>query len=100
MAVDLRRNSATYLKWFAVELSAANRMAMLIPKGVAHGFQVLQDHSMLLYVHSQAYTPSLEDGVRADDPALSIDWPLPLTDWSPRDQSFAWISPEFETPFV
>jgi dTDP-4-dehydrorhamnose 3,5-epimerase len=99
VAVDLRRSSPTYLKWFAAELSAENCQAMLIPKGVAHGFQVLQVNSMLLYVHSHPYTPSLEDGLRANDPAIAIDWPLPITDWSQRDQTFALISPEFEPPF-
>ncbi len=100
VAVDLRRQSATYLKWFGAELSAQNHLAMLIPKGVAHGFQVLQSHSTLLYVHSHAYAPSLEGGLRADDPTLAIDWPLPLTDWSARDQSFAFLTTSFESPFA
>jgi dTDP-4-dehydrorhamnose 3,5-epimerase len=100
VAVDLRKTSQTYLKWFAAELNADNHLAMLIPKGVAHGFQVLQAHSVLIYVHSEVYTPSHEAGVRADDPALAIDWPLPLADWSQRDQAFALISPEFESSFV
>lgn len=100
VAVDLRRNSSTYLKWFGAELSAQNHLAMLIPQGVAHGFQVLQAHSKLLYVHSHAYTPSLEGGLRADDPVIGIDWPLALTEWSERDQSFAFLTTSFESPFA
>lgn len=100
VAVDLRHNSSTYLKWFGAELSAQNHLAMLIPEGVAHGFQVLQANSTLLYIHSAAYMPLLEGGLRADDPVLAIDWPLDLTEWSERDQSFALLTPLFESPFA
>jgi dTDP-4-dehydrorhamnose 3,5-epimerase len=100
VALDLRRNSSTYLRWHGVELSAENHQALLIPKGVAHGFQVLQADSTLLYVHSHEYTPHLEAGLRADDPVLAIDWPLVFTDWSDRDRALASIDSSFQSPFA
>jgi dTDP-4-dehydrorhamnose 3,5-epimerase len=100
VALDLRRSSATYLRWHAVELSAENHQALLIPKGVAHGFQVLQADSTLLYVHSHEYTPHLEAGILADDPALAIAWPLGFADWSDRDRALASIDSSFQSPFA
>jgi dTDP-4-dehydrorhamnose 3,5-epimerase len=100
VALDLRRSSSTYLRWHAVELSADNHQALLIPKGVAHGFQVLQTDSTLLYVHSHEYTPHLEAGIRADDPALAITWPLELTDWSDRDKALTPIDSSFQSSFA
>lgn len=99
VALDLRRSSNTYLRWHAVELSADNHQALLIPKGVAHGFQVLQADSTLLYVHSHEYTPHQEAGIRADDTALAITWPLEFVDWSDRDRALAPIDSLFQSPF-
>lgn len=100
VALDLRRSSATYLQWHALELSAENHLAILIPPGVAHGFQVLQDNSSLLYLHSHEYTPQLEAGLRADDPALAIDWPLAFADWSDRDRTLTRVDASFQSPFA
>lgn len=100
VALDLRRSSTTYLRWYAVELSAENHRALFIPKGVAHGFQVLQENSTLLYVHSYAYTPQLEAGICADDPALAIEWPLAFADWSDRDRGLARVDASFQSPFA
>ncbi|NJS35663.1 MAG: dTDP-4-keto-6-deoxy-D-glucose epimerase [Brachymonas sp.] len=86
VAVDLRLQSPTYLQWHAETLSAENYQAMLLPKGVAHGFQSLESNSCLLYVHSYPYTPELESGLRADDPKLKIAWPLAFSEWSARDR--------------
>ena len=85
VAVDLRPTSATYGRWHAVELSPASANALLIPEGCAHGFQVLKEGSELLYLHSGAWVPDSETGVRFDDPSLRISWPLPPTGLSERD---------------
>ena len=92
VAVDLRRDSATYSDWHAVELRPDQGNALLIPEGCAHGFQVLEPGSELLYLHSGAWVPEAETGVRWDDPQLAIDWPLPVTEMSDRDRAFPLLS--------
>ncbi len=87
--VDLRVGSPTYLRWQAVTLTAGEDTQVLIPAGVAHGFQALSDDAQLLYFHSHAYSPEHEAGVRFDDPRLGIAWPLPVVHLSPRDAAFA-----------
>ncbi|MCK7491690.1 MAG: dTDP-4-dehydrorhamnose 3,5-epimerase [Comamonadaceae bacterium] len=77
VAVDLRPHSPTFLAWHAVELSAAAETGVFIPEGCAHGFQALTDDAELLYLHTAAYAPLHEGGVRHDDPRLGIAWPLP-----------------------
>lgn len=95
VAVDLRRNSATYLQWHAVELSEINSNMIVIPEGCAHGFQVLEPNSELLYLHTACYAPQAEGGVRYDDPRLGITWPLPVCDISARDLQHALITDKF-----
>jgi dTDP-4-dehydrorhamnose 3,5-epimerase len=85
VAVDLRAGSSTFLCWHAEELTPENVSMLIIPEGCAHGFQVLEPDSELLYLHTAFYTPKAEDGVRYDDSRLSITWPLPVTDISLRD---------------
>ena len=85
VAVDLRPGSATYGQWHAVELSPDAANALMVPEGCAHGFQVLDAGSELLYLHSGAWVPEAETGVRFDDPQLAIAWPLPPTGLSERD---------------
>lgn len=85
VAVDLRRNSPTFLKWHAERLSADNHTSLFIPEGCAHGFQTLSDGCELLYLHTHAYTPDAEGGVPPEDARLGIQWPLPVTGLSPRD---------------
>ena len=75
VAVDLRDGSPTYGHWTAVELSAESRRGIYIPPGCGHGFQTLEDDTELLYLISETYDPSLQRGVRWDDPTLAIDWP-------------------------
>ena len=87
LAVDLRPDSTTYLQWHALELSPDQGNALLIPEGCAHGFQVLEPGSELLYLHSGAWVPEAETGVRWDDPTLAIAWPLPAVDLSVRDRN-------------
>jgi dTDP-4-dehydrorhamnose 3,5-epimerase len=95
VAVDLRPESTSYKHWYAQELSPQNAHMMVIPEGFAHGFQVLEAGSELLYLHTTFYKPESEGGVRHDDPQLSIAWPLPLTDLSARDSSHAYIDTSF-----
>lgn len=75
--VDLRPNSSTCGQWFGVELSASNHKQLYIPKGLAHGFQTLEDNTEVLYQMTVPYAPGAGRGLRWDDPALAIAWPLP-----------------------
>jgi dTDP-4-dehydrorhamnose 3,5-epimerase len=95
VAVDLRAGSPTFLQWRAVELSAANRLALFLPRGFAHGFQTLEADCELLYLHDQSYSPESEGGLRHDDPALGILWPLPVADLSARDAAHPLIAAGF-----
>lgn len=96
VAVDLRPDSPTYLRWHAVEISESNGRALLIPEGFAHGFQVQSAECDLLYLHSTAHAPHAEAGVNPRDPRLAIDWPLPITLLSERDTAHPMIDERFE----
>jgi dTDP-4-dehydrorhamnose 3,5-epimerase len=96
VAVDLRKDSPTFLKWTAVELTPASHLAIIIPEGCAHGFQVLEEHSELLYLHTAFYSPASEGAVRFDDPKIGVDWPLEPTDLSARDLSHPYLDESFE----
>ena len=96
VALDLRRNSPSFLHWHAVELHADRRTAVLIPAGCAHGFQTLTDDVDLLYLHSAPHRPDAEAGLQAFDERLGIEWPLELTQMSERDRAFALIGDDFE----
>jgi dTDP-4-dehydrorhamnose 3,5-epimerase len=74
--IDLRHDSPTFRRWTGVELSADNRRMLYIPHGFAHGLQTLEDDTETFYLVSEAYEPAAEDGVRWDDPAFGIEWPL------------------------
>jgi dTDP-4-dehydrorhamnose 3,5-epimerase len=95
VAVDLRAGSPTFLQWHAEELSFDNARMLVIPEGCAHGFQVLEPQSELLYLHTAHYEPSAEGAVRYDDPKLAITWPLSVTDVSTRDQLHPLLSSDF-----
>ncbi len=88
VVVDLRPGSPTFRRWHAVELSAANHAMLYVPEGVAQGFQTLQDDVEVFYQMSQFHAPEAAHGVRFDDPALGIRWPLPVTAISPRDRAW------------
>lgn len=87
VAIDLRQDSPTFLQWHHQELSADNAYMMVIPQGCAHGFQVLEPGSELLYLHTAYYEPKSEGGIRYSDPKFNIPWPLKVTDVSDRDSS-------------
>ena len=96
VAVDLRRDSPTFLHWHGEILSADNRKSLLIPEGFAHGFQALTPDCELLYLHTASYHPEAERGLQVSDPRLNIAWRLPIIDLSPRDQNHPFISPDFQ----
>lgn len=88
-ALDLRRESNTYKRWLGVELSAENRRALFVPKGCANGYQALADDTEVLYMMSESYHPAAACGVRYDDPAFGIRWPLEVTAMSDRDRQWS-----------
>ncbi len=96
VVVDLRRDSSTFLQWHAVELSSDNALMLVIPEGCAHGYQVLEADSELLYLHTAAYTPEAERAVRYNDPVIAIDWPLSVSDLSKRDREHPLLDRNFE----
>jgi len=93
VAVDLRPASSTFGKWHAVELSEDNERSLFIPEGFAHGFQALTDDAHLLYQHTASFSPEHEGGVHHADPALGIQWPLPVTGVSARDNGLPCLHP-------
>jgi len=96
VAVDLRHNSPTFLRWHAEVLSAENHKTLVIPVGFAHGFQTLSDHCEMLYLHTPLYTPDAEGGLFAQDPLLAIKWPLPVVELSQRDAAHPLLSDDFK----
>lgn len=96
VALDLRKNSESFLKYHCEELSPENGKMIIIPEGFAHGFQVLEEDSELLYLHTAFYHPDSEGGVRFDDPAISIAWPLQTGDISERDKKHPLIDENFK----
>jgi len=94
--VDIREGSPTFLQWFGAELSGRNNKMLYIPEGFAHGFQTLEDNTTLLYHHTEFYKPGAEGGLRYDDPALSIQWPLPVSVISGRDAGHPFIDKNFK----
>jgi dTDP-4-dehydrorhamnose 3,5-epimerase len=93
VAVDLRPDSETYCRWFGVELSADNARMLYIPRGMAHGFQTLEDAVEVHYQMSHLYVAAQGRGVRFDDPAFQIEWPLADPIVSERDRQFADFRP-------
>lgn len=93
VVVDLRRDSPTYCKWFGVELSAANGQALYIPAGIAHGFQTLENDTDVYYHMGEFYEPSLAAGVRWNDAAFGIAWPIPNPIVSEKDATYPDFAP-------
>ena len=86
--LDLRPGSPTYLEHVAVELTRENRRALYVPALFAHGYQTLTDDAEVSYQVGEYYTPGFERGLRHDDPALAIEWPLPVTVISEKDATW------------
>ena len=94
VAIDLRINSPTFLKWHSEILT--NNSALFIPAGFAHGFQTLTNNCELLYSVSSPHTPDSEGAFSVLDPKLSINWPLEIENMSPRDEAHPFIDEEFK----
>ena len=90
--VDMRPESPTRLQHVAVELTADNRRAFYVPPYFAHAYQTLTDDTEVMYQVSGSYEPSAERGLRHDDPALGIQWPLPVSVISAKDASWPLIA--------
>jgi len=86
--IDLRPASPTYAQWVGVELTAENYKMLYVPERFAHSFQTLEEDSEVTYQVSQFYTPGSESGIRWDDPAFSIEWPLEVQVISDKDKSW------------
>lgn len=94
--IDMRPQSSTYLQHIGVELSADNRTAIYVPDMFAHGNQALTDGAELLYLVGEFYTPGCERGVRYNDPAIGIEWPLPITAITEKDKGWPLLNPSLE----
>lgn len=88
VVVDIRNGSPTYLQWYTVELTAENHRMIFIPKGFAHGFQTLVEGSEVFYMMSEFYHPESARGLRWNDPALAVRWPLANPIVSEKDQAY------------
>jgi dTDP-4-dehydrorhamnose 3,5-epimerase len=86
--IDLRPDSRTYRQWIGVELTADNRRMVYVPEGFAHGSQTLTENTELCYQASQFFVPDAARGVRFNDPAFDIQWPLPINAISEADQNW------------
>jgi len=91
VVIDIRPESPTYLQWQGFELSAENGRMLFVPEYCAHGYQTLEDFAEIYYMASGFYTPSLAYGVRFDDPAFGVRWPLAPTAVSEQDRSWPLI---------
>ncbi|MFH0976234.1 MAG: dTDP-4-dehydrorhamnose 3,5-epimerase [Spirochaetota bacterium] len=95
VAIDIRKNSPTFLQWHGEILSEDNMKSYFLPEGFAHGFQVLKENSELLYLHTEFYDPKYEGGLNYNDPVLNINWPLTVSEVSKKDESFPLIDNNF-----
>lgn len=86
--IDLRRESSTFAQWIGAELTAENHRMMYVPKGFAHGFLTLQDQSEVFYQMSEFYAPAHAGGVRWNDPAFGIEWPIGVSVMTDKDRTF------------
>ncbi len=102
VAVDLRRGSDTYGKWYGVLLSAENKKQFYVPEGCAHGFVVMSETAEFVYKCTRFYDPSDEGGLMWNDPEIGIDWPVPENAellLSEKDQHHQPLK-DFESPFT
>lgn len=96
VAVDLRPNSKTYLKYFGIELSEETNDALLIPEGFAHGFQTLTSNVEMLYFHSMPYNKEFESGLNPFDKVIQVDWPKEVSEISQRDKELPSVDKDFK----
>ncbi len=96
VAVDLRKDSLTFLQWHGEVLSAENMKALVIPEGCAHGFQSLEDDIEMVYLHTQFYSKQSEGAVHYDDPKIAIKWPQNCTAISEKDSAYPFLANNYE----
>lgn len=96
VALDIRKDSATFGKWFGIELSAENKKQLWIPAGLAHGFLVTSESAEFLYKTTDYYHPEFERSVLWSDPAIGIEWPLHLLDAPPVLANKDAVAPSFK----
>jgi len=96
VAVDIRKDSPTFLHWHSEILTAGNQKSFSIPEGFAHGFQTLTDDCELLYFHTAAFEPDAEGSLNVNDPRIGISWPVVMTDMSDRDRSHPFIDFDYQ----
>jgi dTDP-4-dehydrorhamnose 3,5-epimerase len=95
LIVDLRPDSPTFRQWFGAELNADNRRVMYVPRGFGHGFVTLTDDAEAFYLVSAAYSPEAERGLRWNDPAIGVEWPIEPRETSEKDRNW----PDLDTKF-
>jgi dTDP-4-dehydrorhamnose 3,5-epimerase len=95
VAVDIRKESPTFLQWFGASLSADNKQSLFIPEGFAHGFQALTNDAEILYLVTACYNPEKEGALNVQDPAIEIQWPEKITELSDRDKAAPFIDQTF-----
>lgn len=93
--IDVRAGSPTFLQWYGAELSAENKRMMYVPAGFAHGFQTLTDYSEITYMVSNLYNKESEAGVKYNDAKVNIEWPLPVSLVSDKDNNIPVIDDSF-----
>ena len=96
VAVDIRKDSPTFLHWHAEVLSEKDNSSLYVPDGFAHGFQTLTENCELLYAHSSSYQYYAEGGLNVLDSEMSIQWPLKISEISERDQNHPMININFK----
>ncbi len=94
--IDIRQNSETFLRSLKMTLTSENNRMIFIPEGIAHGFQTLTSNCQLLYLHTQYYNPSSEDGLNYLDPMLKIELPMDVSFISDRDKNFKFLTSNFK----
>lgn len=96
VAIDLRKNSPTFLKWHAEILNEKNQKSFFIPEGFAHAFQTLTTDCELIYLHTAPYSETHERGLNYRDKKINISWPLEVSEISEKDRTHAMIEDDFE----
>lgn len=98
VVADIRKNSPTYGKYYAVELNDENKYRLFIPEGFAHGFATLKNNTLFTYKCSAFYNPKHEGGIMFNDPDLNVDWPFNNPEISPKDKNLQRFN-GFKSPF-
>lgn len=95
VALDLRKDSSTFLNWTSLILNPKKNNMFVLPEGVAHGFQCLSNECEMIYFHTSNYTPKYDIGINILDPLASIEWPLQITEISERDKAFKFLDKDY-----